>query len=138
SVIQYGAKVFGGAIAAENEANNTFTNGTLKNVYYQVDNWLNQEQRDGFHENLQGSVERGETPLLEGGTDVKSLGLNPVDEQLLDSRGRSVESIWRWLRVPPHMVGHTEKTTSWGTGVEQQMIGFLTFTLTPWLRRIEQ
>jgi phage portal protein BeeE len=36
------------------------------------------------------------------------------------------------------MVGHSEKSTSWGTGIEQQMIGFLTFTLAPWLRRIEQ
>lgn len=36
------------------------------------------------------------------------------------------------------MVGHTEKSTSWGTGIEQQMIGFLTFTLAPWLRRVEQ
>lgn len=36
------------------------------------------------------------------------------------------------------MVGHTEKSTSWGTGIEQQMIGFLTFTLAPWLERIEQ
>jgi HK97 family phage portal protein len=36
------------------------------------------------------------------------------------------------------MVGHTEKSTSWGAGIEQQMIGFLTFTLSPWLKRIEQ
>jgi phage portal protein BeeE len=36
------------------------------------------------------------------------------------------------------MVGHAEKSTSWGTGIEQQMIGFLTFSLAPWLRRIEQ
>jgi HK97 family phage portal protein len=36
------------------------------------------------------------------------------------------------------MVGHTEKSTSWGSGIEQQMIGFLTFTLSPWLKRIEQ
>lgn len=36
------------------------------------------------------------------------------------------------------MVGHTETSTSWGTGIEQQMIGFLQFTLRPWLTRIEQ
>jgi phage portal protein BeeE len=36
------------------------------------------------------------------------------------------------------MVGHTEKSTSWGTGLEQQMIGFLTFSLRPYLTRIEQ
>lgn len=71
---------------------------------------------------------------MEAGT----IGINPADAQLLESRAFSVEEICRWFRVPPFMVGHSEKSTSWGTGIEQQMIGFLTFTLAPWLRRIEQ
>jgi hypothetical protein len=36
------------------------------------------------------------------------------------------------------MIGDTEKSTSWGTGIEQQGIGFLTYTLRPWLACIEQ
>src|SRR5690606_24014241 len=43
-----------------------------------------------------------------------------------------------WFRVPPWMVGHAGNASNWGTGIEQQMIGFLTFTLRPWLTRIEQ
>lgn len=43
-----------------------------------------------------------------------------------------------WFRVPPHMIGDTEKSTSWGTGIEQQTLGFLKFTLMPWLVCIEQ
>jgi HK97 family phage portal protein len=39
--------------------------------------------------------------------------------------------------VPPHMVGHTEKATSWGTGLEQQTLGFQKFTLRRRLKRIE-
>jgi HK97 family phage portal protein len=70
--------------------------------------------------------------------DAKTIGINPKDAQLLESRAFSVEEICRWFRVPPHMVGHSEKSTSWGSGIEQQMIGFLTFTLRPWLTRIEQ
>lgn len=138
SVIAYGAKVFGAAIAAEKAAAQTFRNGLLRTVYYKVANFLKPEQRTEFKQNVLGSVERGETPLLEGGTDMASVGLNPADAQLLESRSFSVEAICRWFRVPPWMVGHTEKSTSWGTGIEQQMIGFLTFTLGPWLRRIEQ
>ncbi len=41
------------------------------------------------------------------------------------------------LRVPPHMVAIVDKSTSWGTGIEQQSIGFVTYTLKPWLDRIE-
>lgn len=138
SVIAYGAKVFGAAIAAEKAAAQTFRNGLLQTIYYKVKDFLKPHQRDEFKKNLAGAIERGEMPLLEGGTEAGTLGINPADAQLLESRAFSVESICRWFRVPPWMVGHTEKSTSWGTGIEQQMIGFLTFTLGPWLRRIEQ
>lgn len=138
SVIRYGAKVFGNAMAADKAAAQTFRNGLLQTVYYKITQFLKPEQRTEFKKNLMGSIERGETPLLEGGTEAGTLGINPSDAQLLESRGFSVESICRWFRVPPWMVGHTEKSSSWGTGIEQQMIGFLTFTLGPWLRRIEQ
>jgi len=138
SVISYGAKVFGSAIAAEKAAAQTFRNGLLQVIYYKMTNFLKPEQRTEFKKNLQGSIERGEAPLLEGGMSVDTIGIKPSDAQLLESRAFSVESICRWFRVPPWMVGHTEKSTSWGTGIEQQMIGFLTFTLGPWLKRIEQ
>lgn len=138
SVISYGAKVFGSAIAADKAAAQTFKNGLLQTIYYKMANFLKPGQREEFKKNLAGSIERGEAPLLEGGTDAGTLGIKPSDAQLLESRGFSVEAICRWFRVPPWMVGHTEKSSSWGTGIEQQMIGFLTFTLGPWLRRIEQ
>jgi HK97 family phage portal protein len=138
SVIAYGAKVFGAAIAAEKAAAQTFRNGMLKTVYYKVASWLTKPQRQEFKDNVMGSVERGETPLLEGGTDAGTIGINPSDAQLLESRGFSVEAICRWFRCDPTLVGHGDKASNWGTGLEQKMIGFLTFTLGPWLRRIEQ
>jgi HK97 family phage portal protein len=36
------------------------------------------------------------------------------------------------------MIGHTEKSTSWGSGLEQQTLGFQKFTLRRRLKRIEQ
>jgi phage portal protein BeeE len=36
------------------------------------------------------------------------------------------------------MVGHSEKSTSWGTGLEQQNLGFVTYCLRTWLKSIEQ
>lgn len=141
SVIQYGANVFGSAIAADTAAAKTFENGMMPTTYFKMDRVLEKKQREEFRENLQnitGALHAGKSPLLEGGMDVGEVGINPNDAQLLESRAFSVEEICRWFRVPPWMVGHTDKSTSWGTGIEQQMIGFLTFTLMPWLRRIEQ
>ena len=138
SVIHYGAKVFGAAMAAEKAAASTFRNGMLQTVYYKINQFLSPSQRADFHKNVRGSVERGEAPLLEGGSDVNTIGINPSDAQLLESRAYSVEAICRWFRVPPHMVGHTEKSTSWGTGIEQQSIGFVAYTLEDHLTMWEQ
>lgn len=68
----------------------------------------------------------------------KQLMFNPDDAQMLESRGFSVEEICRFFGVPPFMIGHTEKTTSWGTGLEQQTLGFQKFTLRRRMKRIEQ
>lgn len=141
SVIRYGANVFGSAQAASAAADGTFDRGLMPTTYFKYPNWLKPEQRTEFRENLtkiSGAINAGKPALLEGGMDTGTIGINPVDAQLLESRSFSVEEICRWFRVPPFMVGHSEKSTSWGTGIEQQMIGFLTFTLAPWLRRIEQ
>ncbi|KOR46431.1 portal protein [Xanthomonas oryzae] len=139
SAIRYGAQIFGTAIAAEAQAARAFRNGQLQSVYYQIDRFLTDDQYDSFAKKVSGSVEAGRAPLLEGGMDVKSLGLNPVDAQLLQSRQYSVESICRFFGVPPSMIGHSSAgTTSWGSGIESQQLGFLSMTLSPWLRRIEQ
>ncbi|WP_399696591.1 phage portal protein [Xenophilus sp.] len=138
SVIRYGAEVFGSAISAGQAAGKTFKTGLLQTIFYKVAEFLTPEQRGEFKENVLGTIERGEVPLLEGGIDVSAIGIKPADAQLLESRGFSVEEVCRWFRVPPWMVGHTDKGSNWGTGLEQQMIGFLVFTLGPWLKRIEQ
>lgn len=141
SVIEYGAAVFGSALAASNASNNTFENGLSPTVAFTMDRVIKPEQREDFRTTVKaisGAINAGKSPVLEAGMDAKTIGINPKDAQLLESRNFSVEEICRWFRVPPHMVGHTANSTSWGTGIEQQMIGFLTFTLRPWLTRIEQ
>jgi len=80
----------------------------------------------------------GRPMVLEGGTKWQQLTINPEDAQMLQSRGFSVEEVCRFFGVPPHMVGHTQNSTSWGTGLEQQTLGFQKFTLRRRLKRIEQ
>lgn len=141
SVVAYGAGVFGSALAADTAANSTFENGLSPTTALMVDRIIKPDQREAFRTSMAavtGAINAGKTPVLEQGMDIKTIGINPKDAQLLESRSFSVEEICRWFRVPPHMVGHSEKSTSWGTGIEQQMIGFLQFTLRPWLTRIEQ
>lgn len=141
SVVRYASRVMGTALAADNTAAGVFRSGLKPTRFLKLQQWLTKAQRDEYRDSIdkvKNSLDKGEVPVLEGGMDFGTIGMNPDDAQLLQSRGFSVEEVCRWFRVPPFMVGHAEKSTSWGTGIEQQMIGFLTFTLGPWLRRIEQ
>lgn len=142
SPIAYGANILGSAMSADDAAGTTFKNGLIRTVAFKVDRVLTKEQREEFRDyveqDLTGALNAGRPAVMEQGIDAKELGINPVDAQMLETRGFGVEEICRFFRVPPWMVGHTTNSTSWGHGMEQQMIGFLTFTLRPWLTRIEQ
>lgn len=142
SPIQYGANTFGSAISAEKAASGTFKNGLMPTVAFKVDRVMTPEQREAFRDyvsKISGALNAGKSPVLEQGVTPEMIGINPVDAQLLESRNFSVESICRWFRVPGWMIGYAgEGQTKWGSGMEQEMIGFLTFTLRPWLVLIEQ
>ena len=64
--------------------------------------------------------------------------LNPIDAQILEQRRFQVEDVCRLFGVPPWMVGESSKNTSWGTGIEQQNVAFVTYVLRSWLVALEQ
>jgi HK97 family phage portal protein len=74
-------------------------------------------------------VNAGRPMILEGGLDIKELTMPMEDMQLLETRRFQVEEVARAFNVPPFMIGHTEKTSSWGTGVESMGAGFVRYTL---------
>ena len=76
--------------------------------------------------------------ILSGGLAVQQLTMSAEDAQLLSTRQFQVQDIARIFGVPPHMIGYTEKTTSWGSGVEQMSIGFVRYTLRRYLDSIQQ
>ncbi len=85
----------------------------------------------------QGPANAGRPMLLEGGLDVKTLTMPMEDMQLLETRRFQVEEIARVYGVPPFMIGHTDKTTSWGSGVGAMGTGFVRFTLRDHLNAFE-
>lgn len=142
SIISYGAATLQRSRNVDTAADTVFSNGIKPSGVFEVDKFLTEEQFNEFNERVaerySGPENVGRPLILEGGTKFNSANMSNEDAQLLESRGFSVEEICRIFGVPPFMVGHTEKSTSWGTGIEQQLLGFQKFTLTPYLRRVEQ
>jgi HK97 family phage portal protein len=142
STISFARQSLGTAMAADEFAAKMFANGTRPTGILTVDQVLTAEQREQIRDNIVapyvGSDNAGGLMVLEAAMKFMPVTMTPEDSQFLQTRAFHVEEICRWFRVPPFMVGHAEKSTSWGTGIEQQMIGFVTFALRPYLARIEQ
>lgn len=142
SPIQAGSQVFGAAMAADEASAKVFANSMSVGGILYTDQILKPEQREALRTSLQqqfaGAMNAGKTFVAEAGMKYQQVPMNPEDAQLLETRSFNGQEICRWFRIPPTMVGYGEKTSNWGTGIEQQMIGFLTFSLRPWLARIEQ
>lgn len=142
STLHFGRNSFSSARAADRAAAGMFANGMRPSGVLTFDKWLDESQREIAEKKLAdkfvGAINAGKPLILEGGTKWEALTINPNDAQMLESRAFSVEEICRFFGVPPFMVGQTAKSTSWGTGLEQQTLGFQKFTLRRRLKRIEQ
>lgn len=143
SVISHGAReAVGLSLGTEEHGARVFSNGaSLKTVLTHPKTLSEPAQRRlkaQFEEQHAGLSNVAKTLILEEGMSVTNVSMSQVDAQYLETRLFQVEDIARFFRVPPHLIGHHTKQTSWGTGIEQIVLGFLTFTLVPWLVRFEQ
>jgi HK97 family phage portal protein len=129
------------ALAAEEFGGKLFGSGSLATGILQTEQRLTQGQADRlsdrWNEKRTGLGSAHGTIVLDKGVKFTQLTIPPEDAQFLESRSFQVSEIARMFGVPPHMLMDTAKSTSWGTGIEQQTIGFVTYTLRPWLARIE-
>ncbi len=70
--------------------------------------------------------------FLEEGITRQGIEMNSVDAQFIQTREMTLMEIAMFYGVPPHLLGLTTKTTSWGSGIEQQGIAFVAYTLQDW------
>ena len=138
SPLAYARHSLGITVSADKFASKSFSSGGRPPGVLMYDASLTDEQRLKVGEIYQGfSVDDTKTWVLEMGLRYEAIGIPPDDMQMLQSRQFQVSDIARFWRVPPHMIGDTEKVTSYGTGIEQQNLGFLQYTLQPYLTRWE-
>lgn len=130
------------ALAAEESASKLFSNGMLADIALRYPNRLSDEAQAKLREYVErrysGAANHHTPMILTEGGEAKTLTMNAEDAQLIESRQFSVIDIARFFGVPPVMIGESEKTSSWGAGVEQMARWFTMFTLNDHLTDIEQ
>jgi HK97 family phage portal protein len=80
---------------------------------------------------LAGNDNAHKIGLAQGNLELQVLNINPQQSQFLETRRFNAEQIIQIYRIPPHLIGMTEKVTSWGTGIAEQNTAFATYTLGP-------
>lgn len=129
------------AKAAQTHSRAFFENGARPDFVLASDNNIKPEDVVSIREQWE-SVHRGpgkafKPAILGGGLKPHNISIPAEDAQLLATRQFQIEEIARIFGVPPFMIGHTDKTTSWGTGIEQMGIGFVRYTLGRHLGKIQ-
>ena len=85
-----------------------------------------------------GGVANSHIPavLSEGGK-FTALMTDPETAQLFQSRTFQVLDVARAYGIPPHLIGETDKSTSWGTGINAQTTQFYILGLRRHIKRFE-
>ena len=130
--ITYARETIGTSLSMDRYVGRTMKKGARVSGAASTDKALSDKAYDRLKESLDefraGEDREGDFLLLEEGLKWNAMSLTMVDMQWIESQKLSRSSIAMYFGVPPHMLGDTEKSTSWGTGIEQQKQGFLTFT----------
>lgn len=129
-------------IAQRDAAGNIMSKGSSFNGVLEAPPSLKKEQVDDIRsewaKRQEGSQNFGRTPVLWGVSFKQVSGMTAADAQFIESRRFELQEIARLYRIPPFLIGDTTGNTSWGTGIEQMNLGFLAYSLNPWLVAWEQ
>lgn len=135
-------EAIGSALSAEEFANKLWSSGGLAQGLLYTDAKIDNEKAESikgrFMAKVSGIKNAFDIAVLDSGLKYQPLSVPPNDLQFLEARGFQVVEIARLYGLPPHLLAHQERQTSWGTGIEQQNIGFVVYTMDPtWFNRIE-
>ncbi|WEI17139.1 phage portal protein [Acinetobacter proteolyticus] len=140
-IIGKGRETFGTAMSAEQTAGKFFENGLQSSGFLSTEGKVTPEQRAQLKKSVEtfmGSKNAGKVMVLENGYTYNGITMNPEAAQMLETRSFEIEEICRWFRVPPFMIGHLDKQSSWASSAEAQDLQFLKYSLRPLLVNIEQ
>lgn len=144
SVIQWAARnAAGNAMAMDEYSGKFFAGGAHPSIVLKTKNEMQPKAitdlREAFASKYSGVANAHKLPLiLTEGLEADTLSVSAEDSQLIEARQFQVIDIARAFGVPPHMIGETSGSTSWGSGIESMNRAFVTYTLQNHLVRIEQ
>lgn len=141
SPIEVARQGLGLSIAAEEYGGRFFGQGATMSGVVETPDMLTDEQArimaKSFQAQHSGTSKAHLPGVLTGGSKWVPITVPNEQAQFLETRKFQVAEIARLYRVPPYLIGDVERSTSWGTGIEEQNRRFIEYTLQSWLVRLE-
>ena len=126
-------------LAIEEYGNTFFKNGAKLSGTLSTDRALSETAIDRLRSSFNNTYSKltgaNQTAILEEGLTFKPISIPPDQAQFLTSRQFSIEEVARIFNVPPHMLKDLTKSSF--NNIEMQSQEFVTYTLMPYLTRIE-
>lgn len=140
SPVAYERESIGIAVALEKFAGSFFKNGANPSGIFSIAGELSDESykrmKTDFDKSYTGMKNHNKPMILEGGAKFSPITMTNVDSQFLEARKYQKEDISMIFRVPKHMLNDLDKANY--NSIEQLSLGFVIYSLTPTLTRIEQ
>lgn len=137
SVLEMARESLGMSIALEQFGASLFGNGAqfsgMLKTTHKLGPELHKQLREDFRDKHTGLENAFKPIILEDGMDWVSVGMKSVDAQFLEHRTWQLSDLARWFQVPSFLLNDSTKSTTWGTGLEQETIAFKNFTMMYWL-----
>lgn len=134
SMLDVAADTLGIAVKAQEAASRLLTKGSMAKGALETDQTLGDEAighlKQSLLDDYSGTGAQHDWMILEEGLKAKPFGSNAKDAQLVELMKREAEEIARFTGVPRPLLMFDE--TSWGSGIEQLSLFFITYCLMPW------
>ncbi len=140
SPISLAREAIGISLGAEDYGARFFSNDATPGGILEYPGALKDDAADRLRRQWQDALtgeNRRKVTVLEKGLKWIQVGLSNEDSQFLQTRQFQIEDISRIFRVPPVLIGHSDKASTYASA-EQFFLSFVTHTVLPWCVRIEQ
>lgn len=137
--LQRYASTFALNLTTEQYAAGTFEDGTPPGILH-TDQVINQARAEELLESWMAkrALRPRRPAVLTNGLSWETTQFRPDESQMIESRHFGIAEVSRIFGVPPHLLGDVEKSTTFGTGLEEIALQFRTFTLNDHMLPIEQ
>ncbi|AYO01520.1 phage portal protein [Pseudomonas monteilii] len=142
SPLEYQAETMGLAKAGQQWSARFMRKGGFTGGYVIYDGFLTEQQQEQILKRFPDvrkadTDDIGKMAILQGGPKIHPAGISQKDAQFIESQQFQEEALAGIYGVPLWLANRAGKTSIMGSNLEQQLIGFITFGLKPYIDTIE-